>query len=270
MDNTGKSYVIGKGKVYFDPFKPGTKITTGERYFGNTPEFSESQSIDKLDHIDADQGLNVKDDSITTKNDLNIAFGTDNISTENVALWFGGDLSKMTVASATAVVDADIAVLRGRHYQLGSDATTPQGTRMVKNVLVSKVVPGATPSDPPTLTPVTLTGNLDVNLERARVYVEIDAPDIADGDVLRFTYDQEAYSINTIAAEGKEVAGALRFVADNPHGANQDRFYPYVKLTANGDFALKGDTWQKMTFSAEVLKRDGATSRAYIDGTPVA
>ena len=86
MDKSGKHYVIGKGKLYFDPFIPGTKTPSGERYFGNTPDFSESQSINKLDHIDADQGLNVKDDSVITQNDLSIAFGTDNISTDNVAL----------------------------------------------------------------------------------------------------------------------------------------------------------------------------------------
>ena len=140
----------------------------------------------------------------------------------------------------------------------------------MNNVTVKKVTPGAIEGDPPTLTDVTIVGNLDIDLDRGRFYVEIDAPGVANDDVLRVTYDQEAYSVESVAAEGKDVAGALRYVADNPHGANQDRFYPYVKLTPNGDFALKGDTWQKMTFSAEVLKKDGATARAYIDGMPAA
>jgi lipopolysaccharide export system protein LptA len=265
-DSNNKQYVIGKGKLYFDLFGPGTKIGTGERYLGNTPAFGQSVSQDSLDHVDSDQGLNVKDESIIIKNDLTGSFETDNISAENVAMFFGGDLSQMTVAAATDVVDADRVVTRGRTFQIGADDVTPMGTKKITNVVIKKVTPGALPADPPTLTAVTLAGNFEVDLERARIYVEVDAPDVSNGDTLRVTYDQEGYSREIIIAKGQQVSGALRFLADNPHGKNRDYYMPYVKITSNGDYALKGDEWQKMSFNYEVLKRDARVERQYIDG----
>jgi YD repeat-containing protein len=180
-------------------------------------------------------------------------------------MFFGGDTSPMTVAAATDIVDTDVVIVRGRTYQLGTDDVTPMGTKKITNLVVSKIVPGALPADPPTVTAVTLAGNFEVDLERARVYVEADAKDVANGDTLRFKYDQEGYSREIIIAKGQQVSGALRFIADNPHGANRDYFMPYVKVTSNGDYSLKGDDWMKMSFNYEVLKKDAVTERQYID-----
>lgn len=268
-DTSGKNYVLGKGRVYFDQFATGTKNPTGERYLGNTPEFSQTQAQESLDHIDADQGLNVKDESIIISNELTGSFVSDNISNENIAMWFGGDASALVVASATAVVDTDFVAKRGRTFQVGTSASTPMGTRKITNVKVSTVTAGATPSDPPVVTEIAtadMPANFEIDLERARIYIEPDAPDVADGDVLRVTYDQEAYSREVIIAKGQQISGALRFLADNPHGKNRDYFYPYVKITSNGDYALKGDSWLQMSFNFEVLKKDASTERAYIDG----
>lgn len=269
-DENGKNYVIGKGRVYLDLFAAGTKKGTGERYLGNTPEFSQTQAQESLDHIDADQGLNVKDDSFVISNELTGTFSTDNINAENVAMFFGGDLSKLTVASAVGLTDADVTVLRGRTYQLGADDATPMGTKKVDNVTIKKVVPPVAPDTEPTLVDVPLEGNVEVDLARARVYIESDAPDIANGDVLRFGYDQEGYTNEVIIGKGQQVSGAMRFLANNPKGPNRDYYYPYVKITSNGDYALKGDEWQVMSFNFEVLKLNGSTERVYIDGVATA
>jgi len=59
------------------------------------------------------------------------------------------------------------------------------------------------------------------------------------------------------------VYGALFFESDNPVGTNVNYWWPYVNLRPNGNLALKGDTWQQMSFTAEALKRDGTTERVY-------
>ena len=56
-------------------------------------------------------------------------------------------------------------------------------------------------------------------------------------------------------------------IAYNPQGKNYDWFMPYVKLSPNGDFALKGDEWQQIPFSVEILKKSGYEA-LYIDGRP--
>jgi hypothetical protein len=267
MAGPGKNYVLGKGKLYFDMIEPGKTVGIGERYFGNTPELSSAQSQDTLDHIDADQGMNVKDEQVTISNDMTLTFASDNIEPDNFALWYGGDVDKMTVAAAPGITDPNqITLKRGLWYQVGVDADTPSGTRNISNVVISKVVPPVPPATDPTLAPITNANNVDVDLVRGRIYIEPDAPDLVDGDVLSVTYDQGGITRTVIVSKGKEIRGALRYIADNPVGPNSDHFWPYVKLTPNGDFALKGDTWQQMSFTAEVLKKDGTTERLYIDG----
>lgn len=265
MAGEGKEYVIGKGRLFFDQFAAGTKVGTGERYLGNTPELSSSADAETLDHYDADEGLNVKDESITVENNLSLAFTTDNISPENIALWFAGPVNELTVTAATGKTETFSGVKRGRFYQLGADALTPSGARNATNITVMKVEPGAQPEDPPVETPVTAAGNFDFDLENARVYIEPDAPDVADDDDLKVTYDLEAGSRTVIIGRGDEIRGALRFISKNPIGKQRNHYYPYVKITSNGDYALKGSEWQQMSFSVEVLKKDAATERVYID-----
>lgn len=265
----GKQYVIGKGRLFFNAFLAGTKTGTGERYLGNSPELSSSQSADTLDHIDADHGLNIKDESITISNELTGAFKLDSIEPENVAMWFGGTHEQMVILAAAAIVSPDVTATKGRWYQLGATEDSPQGTRMVNNVKVATVVPAVVPTDPPVVTdmlPAKVAVNFEIDLERARIYVEDDAPDVANGTVLRFTYDQEGVTREIIIGKGDEVRGAMRFIADNPHGPNKDYYWAYVKVTSNGDYALKGDTWQEMSFNYEVLKLDQKTERVYVDG----
>ena len=268
---TGKKYVIGKGRLFFDRFLAGTKTLTGERYLGNSPELTSTIAQDTLDHIDADEGLNVKDEQITVKNDLNGAFKLDSIETANVALWYGGDIENETIVAAAAVVDADQLVKRGLHYQIGVSTATPSGTRKIDNVAFAVVTAAVIPTDPDVVTivdPADVPKNFDIDLERARFYVESDAPLVpaAVGAKIRVTYDQEGVTREIVIAEGQEIRGALRFLSKNPVGDQRDYYWPYVKITSNGDYSLKGDTWQEMSFTYEVLKKDNATARCYIDG----
>jgi hypothetical protein len=270
----GKKYVIGKGKLFFDKFLAGAKLGTGERYLGNSPELSSNQSQDTLDHIDADQGLNVKDEQITISNDLGGAFALDSIDVQNVAMWFGGDIESSTVAAATAITENfdKTQWTPGGWKQLGVAVDQPQGTRMVTNVTISTSVPGATQADPAVVTPLTtqqLEDNFEIDLEAARIYMEPTSTLIsAANTTLVVKYDQEAMTNEIIIGKGQEIRGALRFQAKNPKGENKDYFWPYVKITANGDYALKGDTWQQMSFNYEVLKKDDTTERVYITNRP--
>jgi len=249
----GKDYVVGKGEVHFDQFAEGTKTKTGERYMGNTPEFSISQDQSTLDHFDSDSGLNVKDESIVTEQNMTGSLVTDNISIENVAAWFGGEVDAVAVAGATLVPDAIANVKLGRTYQIGATEDAPQGARNISTVVVTKGV-----------TVIAASGNFEVDGALGRIYIEEDAADIDADDDLTLTYTQVAGTQNTIIAKGTVVQGALRFISKNPVGSQKDYYFPFVKLTANGDFALKGDEWQQIPFSIEVLKLDANTERAYI------
>lgn len=272
MAGPGKEYVIGKGRLYFAAFTQGSKTSaSGERYLGNSPELTQTREQETLDHIDADEGLNVKDESIIISNGIAGSFTLDSIEPENIAMWFGGFADRSAVLAGLAIVDKDFVAYRGRHFQIGVTAEHPSGARKINNVKVAIVVPGATPEDPPVITDLPeLDGNVDIDLERGRLYIEPDAPDIDNADVLRVTYDQEATTRTVVIAKGDQVRGQLRFESTNPVGTRNDYFWPYVTITANGDYALKGDEWQTMSFNYEVLKLDNTTERVYIDTYPAA
>lgn len=258
MADHDNNYVVGRGKVYFDAFLPGTKTSTGERYLGNTPEFSLSQSEETLDHWDSDSAVKTKDAQVTISNESSGTIVTDNVSAENLALWFGGEgANTVSIAAAVGLTQSIPSATPGTYIQLGTSDATPQGHGFVDNVVVKK---GATT--------VALLNNYEVNLETGQLYLLPDATDFAAGDALEVTYDVDVQTVDTVISKGQSVYGAVRFVADNAVGVNRDHFMPYVKLTADGDYALKGDDWQQMSFSLEILKKTQQTGRIYITTRP--
>lgn len=249
-----KLYTLGRGKVYFDAFVASTTTLTGERYFGNTPSFNLSASADNLDHFDADEGTKTKDASVTLQLNRTGQFTTDNIDPENVALWFLGTASIGSQASGTGLTTVITNPLGDRYYQLGATTGNPSGDRSVTNVVASG---GAV-----------VTTDFTVDAELGRVYI-VDGGAI-DGDAsVTFTYDRAAKSRQKIiSASTATVDGALRFIAINAKGAQLDYYMPSVKLSPNGEYELKGDAWQQMTFSVEVQKLSDSVQSIYVDGRP--
>ena len=349
------NYVVGRGRLFFGQFKPNTRVARGQLYFGNTPALSLSQSEDTLDHYSSEGGVRVKDASVSLQSDSSGSFQCDNISLDNLALWFRGVTTSVieagsstatgtvtfsvavpadgdtvtvagnvitfvtagasgmeieipgtigatatalanfindnaaalgvtaTVAAAVTTVRAadpgetgnaitlaksgtNIAVSgatltggtdvtetiadveRGRWYQLGVDTTMPQGIRGVGGVSITGVD----------------EASYTVDAAAGRILIHADADDVVDGDDLEVNYGLDAGIDDIVIAKSEKIEGSMTFIANNAAGANDDYFWPYVKLTPDGDFSLKGDEWTNMTFNFEVLLRDSLTERQYI------
>jgi hypothetical protein len=105
------------------------------------------------------------------------------------------------------------------------------------------------------------TSDYDVDLVTGRVYLHPDAGDVHDGDAITITYDTTDQTVARILSQGKSIYGAIRFVADNAVGTNRNYYLPYVKISPNGNYALKGDAWAVMTFSVECLKLNSTTDK---------
>lgn len=349
------NYVVGRGRLFFGQFRPGTRSPRGQAYFGNTPALSLAQSEDNLDHYSSEGGIRVKDASVSLQNDSSGSFQCDNISLPNLALWFrgyqttnieaGSATATGTVTFATAVptegdtvtigsneitfVDADpvgmqvliadtignqaialanfindmsmalgvtatvaaavvtvraslpgtggnsIAlakdatnitvsgaslsggssttetlsnVERGRWYQLGVAADMPQGVGRIGSVVITDVS----------------ADNYLVDADAGRIYINEDADEIADGDDLEVAYGVRAGVDDIVVSRSDTIEGEMTFIANNAAGANDNYFWPYVKLMPDGDLSLKGDDWMTITFNFEVLKRDALVERQYI------
>lgn len=264
-DLGGKNYTLGRGRVFFDRFPSNVVVNaltrgSGERYLGNTPEFVTNSTSEDLDHFSSEGGVRTKDDSVQLQLDRAGSFITDNISADNVALFFLGEASTLTQAAATGVIEVVQGVGRGRFIQLGVTAANPAGVRNVSNVVLATGA-GFT-------TTVAQSGNYQVDEELGRVYIEANAPGI-DGVDVQFTYDTAASTRSRVVSGSQAIYGSLRFVADNPKGENRDYFYPYVKLSPDGDYNLKGDEWQQIGFTFEVLKKASNVEAVYVDGRAV-
>jgi hypothetical protein len=363
------NYVVGRGKLYFNKFLPGTKtLSGGSRYLGNSPELSLSQDEDKLDHYNSDGGIKVKDASVSLQNDETGSFNLDDISPENLALWFRGAVQNNVIAGGAVVGEAHAGVALGTYIQLGLTPGNPIGARNVSLVTAAKAGTAATgtvtfstappvdtdsvtvggvaytfkaaPAGPNDValgatiaeaaanlaaainadtganafyatvagaivtihadatgvggnaitlakaaaTPANITvsgatlagggaggttavpeaGNFEVDAVTGRVLVLADAESIAEGDDLTFGYTAAAGTEEVVIAAGTVIEGRLEFFAANAAGENRDYLWPYVQIRPDGDFALKGDDWQNMTFSLEVLKLNDSTERQYI------
>ena len=246
-----KNYTLGRGKLYFDD-------GTGQRYIGNTPEISLSSEQESLEHFDSDNGVKQKDASILLSLARSGSFTTDHISPDNLAMFFLGSASVVTAASATAVVDnAIVDVKLGRRYQIGVTTSTPAGVRGVTNVVVKVAT-------------VTKTLNTDYTLDEATGgVIPLVGGTIVEGDDLAITFDQSAVSYNRVISGGSStIVGSMLYIATNPEGEKLDYFWPKVELKPDGDYTLKGDDFQQISFQFEALKKDDNTEAVYINGRP--
>ena len=255
-----ENYTLGRGELHFDKFVAGTFNKTGERYLGNTPELNRTTESENLDHFNSDRGIRVKDKSIVLEKNDSGTFIADEISDENIALWFLGT-QNIVAQSATASVVQNIPANRvkpGTYIQLGESQANPTGRR---NVTVATVT-----SDPVGTTYTALT-DYTVDAELGRLYI-VPGGAIDGTDPLIVTYARAASTRSQIVVgAGTTIEGALRFISYNPTGPRRDFYWPYVQLRADGDFAMKGDEWQQLSFAFDILKRDGYASE-YIDGRP--
>jgi len=259
-----KNYTLGKGKVYFGRFADGTRSVEkgGLRYLGNTPEFNLATDSEDLPHYDADNGVRIKDDSVTLEVNRTGSLITDHISPDNIALWFGGTTELVEQAILTDVVETIEGAHKGMRYQIGKSPTSPNG---VRGITVASVTDDAG-------TPVPLVPNVDyqIDAETGGLRLLAGGTVVVDGTTnVVVTYSGAATSYHRVSSGGNsQVEGELFFEATNPKGAKFDYLFPYCQLRPDGDFALKGDEWQQISFSFEALKLDDQTESVYTNGRP--
>lgn len=247
------NYVVGRGRLYFNQFLLGTKtLVGGSRYLGNSPKLTSTQAENKLKHYSSDEGLKVQDASVSIQNDLTLDFSLDDISPENLAMWFRGAVQNTVIAGGAVAGEAHTVKL-GTYIQLGVSDTDPVGARNVSAVSMKKGV-----------TAIAALNNYEVDAVTGRVYLLPTAAGIADDDDITIDYTAGAGTDETVIAAGTVIEGRLEFMSDNAAGENRDYVWPYVQISPTGTFSLKGDAWQEAEFTVDVLKLNDSVERQYI------
>lgn len=254
------NYTLGRGKVHFARFLPGTTTPDGFFYIGNTPEFSLTIESEALDHYSSDEGIREKDDSVPLEVNRTGSLTTDNIDPKNVALFFFGADSTVTqalVASAPFVI-TDIRA--GHSYKLGSTGVNPAGHFGINPTGLTVVKnPGA----------ITMTAGTDYVIDLDMGIISFVQGGVGGtGDDITVTYAIRASSRSRVLSGSSPIEGAMIYRTKNPKGDDCNFYMPYVKITPNGDYALKGDEWQTIPLSLEILK-PAVGEAIYRDGVPV-
>ena len=375
-----QNYTLGRGKIYFSRFKPGTTTPAGFRYIGNTPEFNMTIESENLDHFSSDQGIREKDDSVPLEVSRTGSMTTDSIRPENVALFFFGTASKITTVGSAGLEETLTDVLKGSSYRLGITAANPAGilgldpnafnvsaegaslTDATATLTVSSTGPlegesfsigdqvytfRATPTLPFDIdisaTPATQATNIaaainagagagteygsgtvanpDVEASAATAVVTLtakvggtggnsitlaenatnivasgatltggtgvsyiegvdytvdydngvlhitDESAIVDGSDVDVYFGVRSSTRDRVISGSTPVEGALMYIAANPKGTDFNYMLPWIKVTPNGDYALKGDEWQTIPFNLEILKLP-ASEAIFMDGKP--
>ena len=255
MDN---NYTLGRGQVHFARFKPGTQTPDGFFYIGNTPEFSLTIESETLDHYSSDEGIREKDDSVPLEVNRTGSLTTDNINPKNVALFFFGSDSIVTQATVASDDELFEAIKAEHSYKLGVTTSNPAGYFGIDET-------GFAVSDGTD----TLVADTDYTMDfNNGVLTLLPGSTLAvDGADLTVTYAVAGSSRSRVISGSEPVEGAMMYITKNPKGSNSVFFMPYVKITPNGDYALKGDEWQQIPLSLEILKPT-AGEAIYRDGTP--
>lgn len=251
-----QNYTLGRGKVYLARKTAG--VLGGFRYIGNTPELSLTIEDEELPHYNSDEGVREKDDSVSLEVNRSGTLVTDNIDPKNVALFFFGDASTVTQTSV-ASADEDLTSIEAGHaYKLGVSASNPAGYFGIDETGF-EVVNGVD----------TLTADTDYIMDFDNGMIEfVEGSSLAaDGDDITVTYAVAASTRSRVISGSQPVEGALRFVSKNPKGTNSLIYMPSIRIRPNGDYALKGDEWQQIPLSLEIIKPTGAEA-IYRDGAP--
>jgi hypothetical protein len=248
---------LGRGKLHFSLFKAGTQEPAGFRYLGNSPSFSLNIENETLDHFNSDEGIREKDKSIVLQTNATGSLVLDDIQPENLALFFFGSASAVTQTSATSQSETITGVKKGHGYQIGRTTQNPTGVRSLSNVVIAV---GSS----------TKTLGTDYTLDAELGILTIGTGGtIAEDATVTVTYDRAARTRKQVISGTTQVEGALRYIATNPEGDKLDYYMGSVRLSPNGDFELKGDEWQQLPLSVEILKPTSG-ERILIDGRPYA
>lgn len=269
-----QNYVLGRGELLFNRFADNTTVGLGEHYLGNTPGFELGIEEEILEHFSSDEGLRVKDRSVTLSNDASGTLTVDNISAETISLFMAAtagdgtgsnpDFMGIRRISQAAITSAQTETITGvrlnRWYQIGlANASVPQAARDL-GIGVRNLTLGAC-----TVTQGTLIANNAANYEfdgpNGRIWIPSGGAIAANTPNVVISW-QAGTAVSTVVTDGaNSIFGAMRFISRNAVGEQSNYFLPYVKLTPNGNIALKGDDWQQASMNIEVLRLNSNTPR---------
>lgn len=244
----------GRGKLYFEPESGG-----GEIYVGNTP--SMVISYDRVTQIRYQSFGDQRDriEGPVTEEQHAGKFVTDDMTAENLALWFGHSDTPV-VSRPTVVRNVPRVIRRGRYYSIGETSVGERSLTVfnLRRPADNSIIPR--------------DGNYDIDFATARMYVHPDATDITDDMEVIWNYRSGAFIQPQFNPGKRETIGALRYISNNPllqNTAQMQVYWPRVRITTNSDWELKSEQdFLQVAFKFDAMRgADGEYSHVILSST---
>lgn len=251
-----ENYTLGRGELFFSTFKSGTRTPDGFRSLGNVPDLTVRVETEKLEHFSSKRGAKEKDLSIVLQTNRNASITAEDVSPENLALFFLGTAGIVSQASASGQTETFNDVIKGRLYQVGLSDANPSGLRSLTTPVLKKGV-------------ATLVSGTDyeIDAERGTITILESSVTVSNGDDVTLEFGLAAKSRKQIVSGSATTEGALKFIAYPVTGAPIDYYMPFVEISPNGDLALIGDELMSAPLMIEI-NTNGDQAAIYADGQP--
>jgi hypothetical protein len=264
-NTTGKpntnDYNLGRGICYFAALD-ANDAPTAYRDLGNATEFNISLEVETLEHQSSRSGLKLTDKEVIISQKVNISLTLDEVNFENLADFLSGSTAGTSATDNAGHLNPAVAgvtefefiapgeVVLGRWYDL-TDSSGNRVYDIVKANLTVKDEASTTYSE---------GTDYEVDEEMGRIFLVPTAQggSIAtggsDGVDIALAADASAdnYVPEVKALTQTTIAGALKFIAENPADSDSKTEFQFhkVSLKAEGDFGLISDEYSEMTFTA--------------------
>ena len=265
------NYTLGRGELLFGKYLAVTSTQTERfkpgpfRFLGNAPNFSLSVSEETLEHYSSTHGIREQDESVPLQVDRTGSCVLEDISPENLEMFFSGQVSVVSAAPTGIPVNETFVASPGDNIQLGITDAIPQGLR---NLQASnfQLDDGAQSN------PTVYNAGTHYFLDEARGMIQIADPQptatpIAANATLKATYSWDtSKSYQRIISGFGHIEGALRFRERNASGVDRDYFMPRVEIMPNGELEFIGESWKSIPLTLKILLPEGGGQAIYIEG----
>lgn len=248
-------YKLGKGIVYAAVINASTGLAQGFRDLGNAPAFAASLSATTLKHISSRTGLGNTDKEVSLSQDAAVSFTLDEVTDENLALFFSGSEADPTNAAVAGFTIHTMIPDGQLEAGLWYDIVNAAGERAMD------IDAGDLNIDTHQGTPVAMVEGTDytVDEEMGRIFIiagTVVNAAIAAGKGVTVVLAAKAEARDIQEVKGlttRSVTLAIKFIAEDPETGVRDEYnFRKVLLSADGDFSLIGTDWTQMKFKGSL------------------
>ena len=259
-----QDYLIGRGSVYLADMPNENTVGSDFRFVGNTTSFKFAVDPTKKEHYASTSRFRLKDKSVVLGVDYNLEMITDNLNSENVAMFFSNQKEVLTQGSVVSGTEIIGPILAERSYQLGVSLAAPSGLMGIDTAGFGVAVSPAGAA---------LVDGVDyiMDFNSGMIHFLAGSALAVDAVSIDVTYAVLATTRDVVISSETQVYASVKFIADNPSGSNRNWYIPKALISPSGDYVVQSDSedWGVMTFSVEALALTGYNV-AEANGVPIA